>query len=226
MRPPPNVEITMSTETENTSETGTGQEDLSASLAANGEVEFVGTGEEKKPMSTQYAVLIGIVLLAPMAIWYMYKGKGDPNATAANAPPPAVQTANEFLNSGQDGVAAMRTMLRSTEKVVKDFLAYPSMAQIPLAELKTNPFRAQGAKVDDTEANSKRRKEEERQEIVKAVQSLQLQSIMSGKKGACMINNAMYMEGQQVGKFIVEKIAQASVIVKSGTYRFELKMQK
>jgi hypothetical protein len=166
------------------------------------------------------------VLLAPMAIWYMVKGKGDPAAEAANQPPPAIQSAQNFLQSGQDGVAAMRAMLKSTEKVVKDFLAYPTMTQIPLAELKTNPFRVQGPKADDSEANTKRRKEEDRQEIVKAVNALQLQSIMSGKKGACMINNAMYMEGQQIGRFTVEKIAQASVIVKSGQYRFELKMQK
>jgi hypothetical protein len=216
----------MSTENLNTSETAAEGEDLSSSLAANGEVEFVGTGEEKKPMNTQYAVLVGLVLLAPMAIWYMYKGKGDPNAGAANAPPPAVQTVQTFLNNQQDGVAAMRDMLKSTEKVVKDFLAYPSMTQIPLNELKTNPFRAQGAKVDDSEANTKRRKEEERQEVVKAVQGLQLQSIMSGKRPACMINNTLCTEGQQVGKFTIDKISQASVIVKSGQYRFELKMQK
>ena len=216
----------MSNDNTNMSESGEGQgEDLSSSLAG-GEVEFVGTGEEKKPMNTQYTILIGLVLLAPMVIWYMYKGKGDPNAAAANSPPPAVQTVQTFLNNQQDGVAAMREMLRSTEKVVKDFLAYPTMAQIPLNELKTNPFRAQGAKVDDTEANSKKRKEEERQEIVKAVGTLQLQSIMSGKRPACMINNTLCTEGQAIGKFTVEKVNQASVIVKSGGYRFELKMQK
>jgi len=41
-----------------------------------------------------------------------------------------------------------------------------------------------------------------------------------------MINNTLYQEGQQIDSFIIEKIAPAGVIVKSGTYRFELKMQK
>jgi hypothetical protein len=222
----------MSNENTNMSESGStggaeGGEDLSASLAA-GDTEFVGTGEEKKPQSTQYAILAGVALLAPMLIWYMYKGKGPSAAdAAANQSTPAAQTVHTFLDSGQDGVAAMRSMLQGTEKVVKEFLTYPSMAQVPLEALKTNPFRArQQVAADDSDAQSKRKKDAEREAALKAVQTLQLQSIMSGKRGACMINNTLYTEGQQVGQFIVEKISQSSVIVKSGAYRFELKMQK
>src|SRR5437660_1597989 len=73
---------------------------------------------------------------------------------------------------------------------------------------------------------AKRRKEEERQAVVKAVQGLQLQSIMhSTARQACMINNTLYREGQQIDGFTIEKITTSSVIVKNGTYRFELKMQ-
>ena len=67
----------------------------------------------------------------------------------------------------------------------------------------------------------------ERQAALKAVQALQLQSIMFGEtRRACMINNALCTEGQQVDDFVIEKITQGAVIVRSGTYRFELKMQK
>ncbi len=220
----------MSNENENMSQPNSGSEpaeELSSSLAA-GDTEFVTPSDEKKPQTMQYAVLAGFVLLAPMAIWYMYKGKGPSAAEAANQASPAAQTVHTFLDTGQDGVAAMRSMLQGTEKIVKEFLAYPSMAQVPLDDLKTNPFRArqQQAVVDDSEAASKRRKDAERETTLKAVQALHLQSIMSGKRGACMINNAMYTEGQQVGQFTIEKISQGIVIVKSGAYRFELKMQK
>ena len=212
---------------ENTTGSEGGGEDLSASLAG-GETEFVGTSEEKKPLTTQYAVLAGVVLLAPRVIWYMYKGKGPDAASgaAAQQQSPASQTVHTFLDSGQDGVAAMRKMLQGTEKIVKEFLAYPSMAQIPLDELRTNPFRAQQQAADDGSAASNRKRDAEREKVVKAVQALQLQSIMSGKRGACMINNTLYTEGERVGQFTIEKISQASVIVKSGQYRFELKMQK
>jgi hypothetical protein len=224
----------MSNQYENSGENASGAtgaeqgEDLSANLAG-GEVEFVGTSEEKKPMSTQYAILVGLVILGPLVGWYLYKGKG-PDAADGATPhgSPAAQSVHTFLDSGQDGVAAMRKMLNGTEKIVKDFLAYPSTAQIPLNDLKTNPFRARKAeeKVDDSAAASKRRKEEEREAIVKAAGALQLQSIIAGKKGACMINNTMYMEGQQCGQFTIEKISQGTVVVKSGTYKFELKIQK
>ena len=35
----------------------------------------------------------------------------------------------------------MEQMLRNTEKVVQQFPTYPSVTQVPLDELKTNPFR-------------------------------------------------------------------------------------
>jgi type II secretory pathway component PulC len=41
-----------------------------------------------------------------------------------------------------------------------------------------------------------------------------------------MINNTLYSEGQQVESFTIEKITPDSVIVKNGSYRFELKMQR
>ena len=41
-----------------------------------------------------------------------------------------------------------------------------------------------------------------------------------------MINNTMFVEGQQIDGFTIEKINPSSVIVKNGSYRFELQMQK
>ena len=41
-----------------------------------------------------------------------------------------------------------------------------------------------------------------------------------------MINNTLYLEGQQVDQFIIERIEPGRVVVKTGVYRFELKMQK
>ena len=63
--------------------------------------------------------------------------------------------------------------------------------------------------------------------MLKAVQGLQLQTVMSGEvRKACMINNTLYQEGQQVEGFTIEKISPGGVVVKNGPYRFELKMQK
>jgi hypothetical protein len=120
----------------------------------------------------------------------------------------------------------MEQMLKDTEKYVQQFLN-PMVKQVPLGQLHMNPFRQKPSdgKTDDS-ANSRKR-EEERLAMLKAVQALQLQSVMYGDtRKACMINNSLYREGQQVDSFMIEKITANSVIVKNGAYRFELKMQR
>jgi len=204
---------------------GDGGEDLNNALSAQGDTAYITTDEKKSP-NTSYVILVALLLIGPAVVWYMYNRKGPDAASASELSiPVANQTVNEFLQTGPDGIKMMREMLHSTEKIVKEFLEYPSMTQIPLSDLKTNPFSASIAK-NDGAGGDKRRREEERQAILRAVQTLQLQSIMSGTHKACMINNTMCEEGEQIGQFIVEKISTGSVIVKSATYRFELKMQK
>ena len=125
----------------------------------------------------------------------------------------------------------MQTMLKDTEKVVKQFLEYPSLTQVPLSSLHTNPFKS-GAekpadKVDDTEEALARKREEERLAATKSSEALKLQSIIySGSRKACMINNTLYKEGEQIEQFTIEKIEPGRVIVKTGQYRFELKSKR
>lgn len=196
--------------------------DLSAALAGT-ETGFVND-EAKKPPSMQFIILAGLVILAPVIIWIMYNRKGPASADAAIAkqPPAAAQTVRTFLNSGPSGIEVMRQMLKGTEKIVQECLNYASRTQVPLAELKTNPFRASTASGPDTNAAARRKREA----AIRAVQNLRLESIMSGTHKACMINNTLYTEGQQVDQFTIEQISNGSVIVRTGPYRFELKMQR
>jgi hypothetical protein len=61
---------------------------------------------------------------------------------------------------------------------------------------------------------------------VTAVAELHLQSIVrGGKYRACMINNTLYQQGQQIGIFTVAQVDAGTVVLESGKYRFELKMQ-
>jgi hypothetical protein len=179
-------------------------------------------------------VMFAVLIVGAAGLYVMYRQTGPSSASAAisSANAEAKKTINTFLSGGESGVKLMEKMLRSTEKVVQQFLAYPSMTQIPLSDLRTNPFRAH-EKVEKkpaenlSEVAEKKRREEERQAIIKAVQGLQLQSIMySEARQACMINNSMYREGNVVEGFAIEKITPASVIVKNGQHRFELRMQK
>src|SRR5437870_10913215 len=109
-----------------------GGEDLNNALSAQADMSFV-SGEEKKPQNTQYLVLVALLIIGPAVGWYMYNRKGPDEAAASQVEAPAAnQTVAEFLQSGPDGIKMMREMLHSTEKIVKEFLEYPSMTQIPL----------------------------------------------------------------------------------------------
>jgi hypothetical protein len=206
-------------------------DDLTSALGGGGETEFVVASDEKKPMNQQLLYLLLLVVVGGAVTFYMYKRQGPSSAAAAtNAEAAkASKTINSFLTSGPGGIKAMQTMLKDTEKVVQQFNEYPSMKQTPLSELHTNPFRfspVNKGENPDAEALKKKR-EEEKQAAIKASEGLQLQSIIhSGTRKACMINNTLYTEGQQVDQFTIEAIEKSRVIVRTGPYRFELRMQR
>src|SRR3982750_3095058 len=120
---------------------GAGSEDLQSTLAGP-ETEFVAT-EEKKSATTQLLYLVLLIAVGGGGMYYMYKRQGPASAQAASTPEAAkaAQTINTFLTSGPGGIKAMQDMIKDTEKVVKQFLEYPSVKQTPLSALSTNPFR-------------------------------------------------------------------------------------
>lgn len=190
--------------------------------------------EEKKPLNRSTVVTFVVLVIGAAGVWFMYHRTGPQsvNAAASKETAEAKKTINTFLSGGDSNIQVMETMLRNTQKIVEQFLSYPSMTQIPLSDLRTNPFRVRpqttgGGSQLDTEAAERRRREEERLAALNAVGGLNLQTIMYGEsRRACMINGSLYVEGQQIGQFVIEQINQASVVVKTGPYRFELRMQR
>ncbi|MCC6424722.1 MAG: general secretion pathway protein GspB [Phycisphaerales bacterium] len=205
--------------------------ELQAELMSGGEGEFV-LAEAPKPKNKGLTVLLGVVLAGACAIYLTYFRHGPQSAAAATNEQSEQNSAaiSRFLEAGGENIKLMERMLRSTEKVVQQFRSYPSTTQVPLAGLKANPFRYEAIKGADPAADeelARKQRAEERAAVLKSVQELQLQSIMCGEsRRACMINNTLYGEGQQVESFTIEKITPDSVIVKNGSYRFELKMQR
>lgn len=220
----------MTDDTEMNDTPDTDQQDYGADLAGQlggGDESFIYEEPPKAQISRGTLLLFGLAAIAGGVIWFMYVRNGPQAADAASLEAQdADQTITQFLSSGTRNIEKMQQMLRNTEGIVEQFRDYPAIKQVPLSQLQTNPFRF--SILNDTKdpnlANRKR--EEERNAAVKAVQQLALRSIMhSGSHRACMINNTLYQEGQQVDGFTIEQITPESVIVKSGVYRFELKMQ-
>jgi Type II secretion system protein B len=205
--------------------------DLANALGTPGETVYVGEAP-RKTLNKSTMMFLGLLLAAGGTACFMYLRGGPSSASASTTKEAAAanETITQFLGSGDAKLKSMERMLKDTEKVVQQFLRYPSATQIPLSDLQTNPFRHQSqkpAQVAKTEANEKKRLEEERQLALQTVGRLQLQSIMHGtSRRACMINNTLYQEGQEVESFTIENINSDAVIVKSGAYRFELRMQR
>jgi hypothetical protein len=204
---------------------------VDAILDEGGDTAFVAT-EEKQPIGKGTVAMFVILALAGAGTYFMYLRTGPQTATAA-VDPKAQQVISKYMTDREKNLAGMKKMLRDTETVVKQFLKYPSVQQVPLADLTGNPFRITPSGEQTTASvnldldREKKKREEERLAVLRAVNNLQLQSVMSGGlRSSCMINNALYTEGQQVEQFTVEKVSPNSVIVRHGSYRFELKMQR
>ncbi|HMO26836.1 MAG TPA: general secretion pathway protein GspB [Tepidisphaeraceae bacterium] len=208
-------------------------DNLASALNATPEAEFVYE-EPQTPKRNGLIVAVGVLAICGGGLFLMHKRTGPAAASANPEVVSAQKTINTFLSGGGKNREAMETMLRDTEKVVQMFLVYPSVNQVPLDELKTNPFRHESNDVrkpdgttDQGEEQSRKQREQQRAKVLAAVQTLQLGSIMhSDTRRACMINNTLYLEGQTVEGFLIERITPASVIVRQDTYRFELRMQQ
>jgi hypothetical protein len=209
---------------ESTEQQGAGADDLNATLGES-ETEFVVGDEKKQPLSAGTLVVGGLIAVAGLATYFMSVRNG-PKAVSAN---PSTASANatitQFLSNDSQNAERMRQLLKDTEKAVQQFKQQPAKTQIPLDDLKTNPFRAETAATND--AAEKALEKQKKEETLKAVSALRVQSIMSGgKRKAVMINNTLYTEGESVQGFQIEKISSDAVIVKNSVGRFALKMQK
>ena len=184
------------------------------------QVEIIG-GEESefdrvrrprpRPTRKRMAVLGGLLLVGAITIWFMYFRNGPQAAQGALSVSDGGSQIKQFLDSGN--INMMKQTLKETEKIVKQFRAYPGKTQIPLESLRTNPFRELEPKADSPVAIADKdaeRAEELHKQAIAAVAELHLQSIVRGNKvRACMVNNTLYREGQQIGVLTIEQVTPA-----------------
>lgn len=191
------------------------------------DTEFVAVAE-KKPVNQTAMMLFAILTIGVAGLWAMNRRTGPQSVHAAD--PTAIEaqtTIADFMQRGSRNISLLRSLLEGTARIVEQF-KIPKIIQVPLSDLKANPFHfatAKVAAVDDGGDAARKRKEEEKQAIQTAVRSLQLQSlVLRANRKACMINNVLYQEGDSVEGFTVQSISNEGVVVKQSGYRFRLQM--
>jgi hypothetical protein len=196
------------------------------------EADFSIESPKKPPIARGTLALLGLAAAGVGGLYFMYLRGGPQRADASTAAQvrAADQTNHGFLKNSAQGRPMMEQLLHNTQQVVQRFLSYPSATQIPLKDLKANPFRRAPAPLETQQRQISRLEEQRQREaaraaLLKSAQSLKLQSVFLGTNvRTCVINNTLCREGQQVGEFTVETITSGGVILKSGQERFELKM--
>ncbi|HSZ58174.1 MAG TPA: hypothetical protein VK797_21095 [Tepidisphaeraceae bacterium] len=186
-------------------------------------------GDLPKSNNRSLAILGGLLTVAAIVIWFVYFRGAPESAQGAMAPNDGGSQIKQFLDSGNINI--MKQTLKETEKIVKQFRSYPGRTQIPLASLRSNPFRELAPKADQPVTANSSKDDEKEQELHKqaadAVAEIKVQSIIRGSKyRACMINNTLYKEGQQIGILRIDRITANAIVVSSGKYRFEVPMEK
>ncbi len=165
------------------------------------------------------ALLFGLIMTGLAGTYFTYFKAGPRSAGAAvTEKPDSTESAiTTFLTAGPATIKQMDRLARQTEKLAQQLNADPAAAQVPVDDLRTNPFR---------QSPSAGEFESPRHSALRAAQAMYLQSILvTSKNRSCMIDNAMYLEGQAIGQFTVEQIKTETVILRTGVYRFELKQQ-
>jgi len=204
--------------------------DLASSMSSTGSEEEFVAAEEKPTVNRNSLVLFGIILLGLGGYYFMYVRTGPKTAAAAAASAEAAsaeQTIRSFLANGDQNVKSMQQTIKNTEQIVQQFKNDPSARQIPLSDLATNPFQFVPLRASNPTDDSGHQFQLDKEAAIRIIESLQLQStVVNGNRNACMINNTLYAEGQQVEGMTIEKITSSTVIFRSGTHRFQKSMSK
>lgn len=129
----------------------------------------------------------------------------------------------------------IQTLFQDTETIVDMFATDPTNRQVPLEQVKKDPFeiaiRKPSPEVDNS-ANDRiaaRKAAEERELLVRKIKreadELELQTIMRSRVPVAVISGEVVRAGQSVNGFTVKSIDELSVNLESQGLRFKLTLE-
>lgn len=222
---------------------GLGQDEQSLADVAD------GPGKLKASLSKANLVLFGLFLagVAVVAFMSLKKGPHAVNAADKQAEKKVDSAIDKFLTThAKDKSSAGRSsekpsadspdakrLISDTRRLVDLFLNFTSKKQVPLENLRVNPFKfdaaAETAQNTLKSAADKKAEEEARRKRIEQaranVKKLQLQTVISGPAGRqAMINGAILKVNDRVDGFTVADIQDRSVTLTFEEMTFTLEM--
>lgn len=183
-------------------------------------------GRTHLPAINQGTLLIILVtLVAAGALYAMRATRGDlGGGSAGKAVEAKIEQALAKLTRPEalrsDDPLLTRNLARlfaDTDAIIDIFAVDPAEQQVPMAELKKNPFRMLTAASPHDPDAALRQAERDRAKLKKQLtdeyQALRLQSVSGGRLPIAMIGNNMYREGDRLGSFLVRRIRTEDLAV-------------
>ncbi len=161
-------------------------------------------------------ILTLLVLVACVGLYAMH-WRTKSLASSLQATTQSVKPADSPVKAFATTLISTRALIAQVQSDSTRLTSAPTITADPFHYTRQRPIEVALPQVTPSARNDD-------VELRKALASLSLQSILAGRTSYCLINNQLYAVGQTVGPFTIESISPAAVILRSGDYRFELKM--
>jgi hypothetical protein len=208
---------------------------FAAQLAGGQDEEFVIADDEKKSTASRTTIaFIGLAAVAAGGLWFMRQRTVGPAEAAADPLVPTAQdSVRQFLDGGQAEIDEMEALVNDTAAIRDRFASLGLRLQVPLDQLKTNPFFVPDEEPEVDEDNEEfererlaqesfRARQEREQAIRAAAGRLRVETVFLGKRPTCIINGTICRVGTELEGFTVTAIADAGVTVTKDGLQFTL----
>ena len=204
-----------------------------------------GEGVASHPLLDRHKLtVVAVVVVSILVIFAMRWWRGGVPATAGAAQTEArIESALTRL-SQPDAMAAddplspanVRLLTMDTEAILRAFGADPTQHQVGVDEVRKNPFVMEMPEVDQpvvaaappppqpVEEDPAVARAQERQVLMQAVETMELQSVMMGRDPVAIVDGEFVRRGSSVNGFEVVRIEAQSIILRHGNDGFRLRM--
>ena len=125
------------------------------------------------------------------------------------------------------------SLLKDTDSVIEMFATDRTTHQVPIENVKKNPFTlpvvaapvAPARSTDPVAGTAKPKVDVRRQELEREADGLKLETVINGHKPMAIISGEIARVGQNIGSFKVRKISGRSVQLEGGGHTFTIMMQ-